>query len=139
MTNSSDEEAINSWITDIRARFPDWNTAAALQRWSSVSDQLQIGQEVTREVIARAPFGVWGDIGVPFAGLLLVPNMKEATVRRIAFEDYPATSTMVDARINSLGSAGEIGLTQKALDPMIEAHASTMHQSLKKRNRPNGD
>ena len=36
---------------------------------------LVVGQPISGIVVARAPFGVWLDIGVPFPALLLVPDM----------------------------------------------------------------
>ena len=119
------EKHQDSWETDIRTRFPDWQTDSGLRRWPDVKDQLWIGQSITGEVIARAPFGVWLDIGVSFPALLLVPNMKEAKVRRIGFDDYPAKETLVDGRINALGDAGEIGVTQHNPDSMIEGENAT--------------
>ena len=114
----------NSWTSDIRKRFPDWKTESAAQRWPEVKAELQIGQSIKGQVIARAPFGVWLDIGVSLPALLLVPNMKDAKVRRIGFEDYPVMDALVDGRINALGNEGEIGVTQQNPDEMIEGQPS---------------
>jgi hypothetical protein len=67
-------------------------------------------------VIARAPFGVWLDIGVPFPALLLVPNMRQAQARRVTFEDYPQMGDEVAGRINALGDRAEIGITQHPIE-----------------------
>ena len=101
-----------SWQEDIRARFPSWLSEGALPNWSAARASLAIGQRVSGVVIARAPFGVWLDIGVPFPALLLVPNMREAGQRRIAFEDYPQAGDGVEGYINALGDRGEIGIAQ---------------------------
>lgn len=102
----------NNWRADIKSRFPDWQTDALIERWPTIRETLSIGQSVSGEVIARAPFGVWLDINVGQPALLLVVNMKDAGVRRIAFDDYPQKGEVVAARINALGETGEIGLTQ---------------------------
>jgi ribosomal protein S1 len=101
------------WRDEIRARFPDWQTDAALARWPEVRSGLRLEQAVSGTVIARAPFGVWLDIGVSLPALLLVPNMAGAKLRRITFEDYPALGVLVDGRINALGDRGEIGVGQE--------------------------
>ena len=103
-----------AWDEDIRARFPDWGTDAALRRWPTVKLELAVGQAVSGEVIARAPFGVWVDIGVSLPALLLVPERTCAHERPIPFEKYPEVGTLVKARVVSLGDRAEIGLSQNA-------------------------
>ncbi|NOT61141.1 MAG: hypothetical protein HOP19_13055 [Acidobacteria bacterium] len=108
----SDELENNDWREEIKSRFPDWQTDVAIERWPAIRKSLSIGQPVSGEVIARAPFGVWVDINVGQPALLIVVNMKDAGMRRIAFDDYPPKGAVVLARINALGEQGEIGLTQ---------------------------
>ncbi len=100
-----------SWSEDIRGRFPDWGTDAAIARWPEVRVLLHIGQQVRGSVIARAPFGIWLDIGVSQAALLLVTEMCGLWSSG-SFEDYPPIGEIVDARIVSLGERGEIALSQ---------------------------
>ena len=83
-----------------------------MQRWTQVREGLEVGQLSTGVVVARAPFGVWVDIGVNFPALLLVPNMAGAKDHPIAFDDYPAIGTRLEACIIALGNRGEIGLMQ---------------------------
>jgi predicted RNA-binding protein with RPS1 domain len=101
-----------AWGEDIRARFPEWGTDAALARWPAIRSRLFIGQVVRGEVIARAPFGVWVDIAAGHPALLLVPEMAGARERRIVFEHYPPLGSTVEARIVALGDRGEIALSQ---------------------------
>lgn len=101
-----------AWREQIRARFPDWGTDAALARWPACRARLAAGQAVRGEVIARAPFGVWVDIATGHPALLLVPEMAGARERPIVFEDYPALGSTVEASIVALGERGEIGLSQ---------------------------
>ena len=64
-----------AWGDDILARFSDWGTGEARPRWPQVRAGLAVGQAVRGEVIARAPFGVWVDIGAGWPALLQVPEM----------------------------------------------------------------
>jgi hypothetical protein len=101
-----------SWDEDIRARFPRWGTEAALIYWPQIRAGLEVGQLARGIVIARAPFGVWLDIGVGQPALLLVPEMREAKVRRLSFEDYPQIGEPVEGHIIALGNRGEISFSQ---------------------------
>lgn len=101
-----------AWEGDIRARFPDWGTDAALARWPEVRARLAVGQAARGDVVARAHFGVWVDIGVGLPALLLVPEMAGACDRPIPFEEYPALGAVVEAHVIWLGDRGEIRLTQ---------------------------
>jgi ribosomal protein S1 len=101
------------WDEDIRARYPDWGTKAALARWPQVREKLRIGQRVRGRVIARAPFGVWLDIDAGHPALLLVPEMKDAKEHRITFDDYPSIGEVVEARIVALSDCAEIALSQR--------------------------
>ncbi len=110
----------SDWDADIRAIFPEWQSDAVAERWPTIKDSLSVGQTVTGKVISRAPFGVWLDISVGQPALLLVVNMEVENNRRIAFKDYPYKGASLTVRINALGDRGEIGLTQKNPDRMIE-------------------
>jgi hypothetical protein len=113
------------WRDHIRTRFPDWGTEEALSDWPELCSRLRVGQPVSGVVVARAPFGVWLDIGFRFPALLLVPRMQGAKERRITFEDYPPLGASVEGRINALGTRGEIGVTQQTPDDMIEGRGIT--------------
>lgn len=43
-----------TWTEEIKSRFPDWGTDAALLRWPSIHQRLSVGQMVRGGVIARA-------------------------------------------------------------------------------------
>ena len=64
-----------SWGSDLLIRFPDWRSDAVLSTWPAVKASISVGQQVSGVVIARAPFGVWLDIGVAFPALLLVRDI----------------------------------------------------------------
>ena len=105
------------WRQQIRDRFPDWLTSAAILRFidaMELDDRPYVGDIVSGEVISRAPFGVWVDIHCGFPALLLVPNMLNAQSSPITFDDFPQLHSVVHAEIVSLGVEGEIGLIQIA-------------------------
>ena len=67
--------------------------------WKLIRDELAIGNNVMGTVICRRPFGVFLDIGYgagAFA-LLLVPDFKDARIRRITFDDFPLVGDSVTA------------------------------------------
>ena len=104
-----------SWEEQLRKRFPDWLTSEGILRFMELTrldDRPYVGDIVSGEVVARAPFGVWVDIDWGFPALMLVVNMLNAGTKSISFDSYPALGTIVYAEINSLGVEGEIGLTQ---------------------------
>ena len=109
---------------DIRARFPDWGTDAVLARWPAIRAELAIGQAVRGEVVCRAPFGVWVDIGVGQPALLRVPEMAGARERPIRFEDYPALGAVVEAWVMWLDDRAEIVLCQHPQVPECSSPVS---------------
>jgi hypothetical protein len=101
-----------SWQEALRLRFPDSGAAAARQQWRSSPPKLAVGQAVEGVVVARAPFGVWLDIGVGHAALLLVTNMDGVRTVRLGFEDYPPLGAHLVGHVYVLGPDAEIGITQ---------------------------
>jgi ribosomal protein S1 len=114
-----------AWGDDIRARFPDWLREAATLRWPDVRARLAVGQQVMGTVIARAPFGVWLDIGVGHPALLRVPEMQYARERRIGFDEYPTIGEIVEAWVIDLADCrAEISLSQRDRNPIPPAESS---------------
>ncbi len=103
-----------TWQEELRLRFPDWGDEAARQRWRSSPPKLAVGQAVEGVVVARAPFGVWLDIGVGHPALLLVTKMGGVRTVRLGFADYPPIDDRLVGRIYVLGPDAEIGITQLA-------------------------
>ena len=98
------------WDTDIRHQFPDWLTSDAILRWLDF-DKPNVGDTFTGTVIARAPFGVWLDIGIGFPALLLAPNMIKSH-RSIESDDYPKIGDAIFTEIIGLSVGAEITLLQ---------------------------
>ena len=103
-----------AWQDDVRVHFPDWATDAALERWAHSRIRLSRGQKIRGYVIARAPFGVWVDIGVDHPALLLVTEMGGAREGHISLDGYPAIGENVDAWISAIGERCEISLSQSS-------------------------
>lgn len=102
------------WRDDLYSRFPEWGTEAAAQRLREVQAQLVVGQPIAGVVVARAPFGVFLDVGVSLPALLLVPEMEGAQQRRIVFDDYPAIGSIVEGRVVGFSESWcEIGVSQR--------------------------
>src|SRR5262249_37091197 len=98
---------------------------AALARWPAAKAGLELGATVCGEVIARAEFGVWLDIGAGHPALLLVPEMADAGVRGIQFEDYPQLGAVVEAHVVWLGDPAEIRLSQNPRTPVGSVEAAS--------------
>lgn len=107
-------------MDDIRCHFPDWKTDHELRRWPDVKHRLQVGQHVSGNVIAHAPFGIWLDIQESWPALMLIHNLRIAHESPIGIEDFPRLGSVVHGRINALGDRGELGLTQLDPDDTVE-------------------
>lgn len=83
--------------------------------WKRIREELSIGNNVLGTVICRRPFGVFLDIGYgagAFA-LLLVPDFKDAKIRRITFDDFPLVGDSVSAWVINIDFENrKIALTQ---------------------------
>jgi hypothetical protein len=102
----------HEWTQEIRTRFPDWKTSDALIRWPTDKARLKIGQQVSGTVIARAPFGVWLDIGAAHPALMEATEMARPGQRPVQSIDWPPTGTNLTATIVALGDKAEIALSQ---------------------------
>ncbi len=115
----------NEWMEEVRAVFPDWQTAEALARWPNSRSRLSVGQQVRGVVIARAPFGVWLDIKAGHPALLHWSQLATRGTKWATFEDYsnhlPALGATVEVRIYMLGDRGEIGVSQQIENPPRKA------------------
>ncbi len=111
-------------MADIRTRFPDWNTDAALGRWAKDREKLVVGQHITGEVVATAPFGIWLDIGVSFPALLHFFSRDDSSDGPLRWEGVDAIGDTVVGRIQGFGHSGEIFISQRDLDNVIDGSAA---------------
>ena len=111
-------------MADIRSRFPDWNTDAALKRWPTEREKLSIGQIVHGTVIANMPAGTWLDIGVSFPALLHFVSRDDSSDGPLRWEGVDAIGDTVIGRIQGFGNRGEIFITQRDPDNVIDSSAA---------------
>ncbi|MFN7334179.1 MAG: hypothetical protein ACK5TC_03880, partial [bacterium] len=91
--------------------------------WKRICDELSIGNNVMGTVICRRPFGVFLDIGygTGACALLLVPDFKDARVRRIQFDDFPQVGDAVAAWVINIDFKNrKIALSQHAQQSITE-------------------
>jgi len=53
-----------NWMADLERRFPNRGTEQAIRQWLADKKKLDIGKEVTGEVVADMGNLIWLDIGV---------------------------------------------------------------------------
>lgn len=78
----------DEWGSLVARRFPPRDPATADAEWEAVKRRLVIGQSVHDEVIARAPFGAWIDIGVGFPAELDIILIEGLTPERYQAGDW---------------------------------------------------
>lgn len=87
--------AYENWRQLLSQRFPHRDSATALPDWDVMKKRLAVGQSVNGEVVSKAQFGAWLDIGVGFPALLLIPNVAGLTPERYHKDDWcPIGSTL---------------------------------------------
>lgn len=104
------------WDKQIKARVPDWTTYEYWRRWNdflSSDRRCYVGDVVSGEVIALAPFGVWVfvECGHPidegFPGLLRKSDMlKNEGNKKLTVKDFPQIGETVHAEINFFEPTG---------------------------------
>ena len=109
-----------SWQSDIRARFPDWQTDEALERWPTERQKLVINQIVEGEIIAVASFGAWLDIGVSFPALLHMTSRDNLGDSPRRCDLVYTIGEMVIVRIQSFGNRGEIYISRRSANGTID-------------------
>jgi ribosomal protein S1 len=106
----------DAWTTDLRARFPDWLTPTALERWPENKIRLNVGQMIRGVVVARAPFGVWLDVDAGHPARLLVHDMAGGQTKPVRFADYPELGATVVVKVIFLDDRrAEIYVSQRQL------------------------
>lgn len=85
----------DAWRRLVAERFPPRTPEESDRDWEALKENLAVGQGVTGEVIARAPFGVWLDIGVGFPAEVDIIVIDDLTPERYRADDWcPIGSTV---------------------------------------------
>lgn len=101
------------WDQRLADRLPRRNDVAANCEWAALKQRLAVGQSITGEVIARAPFGAWVDLGVGFPGLLEIICIADLTPEQYRAGDWCPVGSKVTAFIGGFRDDGhQIGLWQ---------------------------
>jgi ribosomal protein S1 len=111
-----------SVTSDLVELFGDYLASDRESDWSHAKTRLPEGGNVSGEVVARYPFGVFVDIGVGFPALLEVIQFEDARERRYAsLEEYPSIGSTVSARVVAFSDRSrQVGLTQLKPHPYLD-------------------
>jgi ribosomal protein S1 len=110
-------DSYETWQRRLAERFPDRDSPERIAEWSAFRQRLNVGDRVDGQVIARAHFGAWIDIGAGIPALLEIINIEGLTPERYRKGDWcvPGQSLSVFIRyINDEPRA--IALSTKPLD-----------------------
>ncbi len=85
------------WKKALCKRFPHRLESDVAMDWERVKVRLSVGAEVTGEVVARAPFGAWLDIGIGFPALLEIIELTDLTHEAYRIGDWCPLGSQVCA------------------------------------------
>jgi ribosomal protein S1 len=101
------------WRTRLRERFPPQHPGAAQREWEQAKARLTVGQSVSGDVVAKAHFGAWIDIGVGFPALLEIVFIDGLTPERYHADDWCPIGSRVSATVSGFNDpARQVGLRQ---------------------------
>jgi hypothetical protein len=82
-------------------------------RWAKLLARMRVGELVTGEVIVKAHFGAWLDIGVGFPALIELPFIRGLTPDAYAADDWCPLGSLLHARVlGFVTSAPQVRLAQ---------------------------
>ncbi len=84
-------------------RFPKRDGDVAEQEWSAIKCRISVNQAVVGKVIARAPYGLWIDIGVGFPCLIETDCISGFTPEKYLERDWYPVGIDVHAFVASFG------------------------------------
>ena len=88
----------DGWQKQLAPHLQRWDRDVD-ERWMALVARLHVGELATGEVIAKAHFGAWLDIGVGFPALLELPYIRGLTPDRYRADDWCPLGSVLDARI----------------------------------------
>jgi len=98
-------------MADLERRFPNRGTEQAIRQWLADKKKLDIGKEVTGEVVADMGNLIWLDIGVSRPAHLNREDTCEGPPR---MKDNPPIGTKLVCRISQIGDSF-IAVTQREI------------------------
>ncbi|MEC7290429.1 MAG: S1 RNA-binding domain-containing protein [Pseudomonadota bacterium] len=91
-----------NWSDEIERIFGGYLSEDKSQEWSRVKDQLKQNEIVSGVVVAKAPFGLWVDIGVKFPALIEVIVLSGVDYETYLDEKYFTVGSEVKAKISGV-------------------------------------
>jgi hypothetical protein len=107
------------WQTELAPYLQRWSTDVD-SRWSALITRLHVGELVTGEVIVKAHFGAWVDIGVGFPALIELPYIRGLTPERYRDDDWCSRGSTLHARVLSFTTS----LNQVRLAQVRQLHST---------------
>lgn len=106
---------MDSDLSQLPVVFDDYLSMQTQQEWEVAKTTLQCGVEVSGKVVARAPFGIFLDIGAGFPALIRVVDLRNADVTAYtSMEMYPAVGSQATGIIIGFNDRNrQIELTQQ--------------------------
>jgi hypothetical protein len=121
--NTIDEKGgeLMDWWKAVCERFPKRAESDQSRDWEQVKARLAVGDEVSGEVIARAPFGAWLDIGVGFPALLEIVEIDGLTPEASRAGDWCPVGSRISAWVTRFRDDNrQVYLSQRRV-PLVRA------------------
>jgi ribosomal protein S1 len=110
---------LDDWDKYVGSAFPD-HLKKDRRSWLAAITGIELGDEVSGRIVARAPFGIWIDIGVGYPALLEIIMIKDFDREQyFGGNDYPV-GTEINATVRGFGEEDQqIYLEQFPFDNYI--------------------
>jgi hypothetical protein len=109
-----------NWHSEIKRIFGDYESPELDSAWQAVVQTLNLGQSVTGEVVARAHYGAWIDLGVGFPALLQIVMMRDMDRETYVADEWCPVGSQIEAQVRILNER-QIGLEQFPFDEHLRA------------------
>lgn len=89
------------------------------EQWKRMKGKLKVGAHAIGKVVRVKTFGCLIDLGEPFTGVLLAPNMIQKEDRQLHVSDYPKPGSRIDVTIIGFNESRRqlsLSLTRRNID-----------------------
>ena len=117
-----------NWRNEIERTFGDYESPELESAWQAVIQSLKLGQSGTGEVVARAPYGAWIDLGVGFPALLQIIMMRDMDHETYLADEWCPVGSQVEAQVRILNDR-QIGLEQFPFDVYLRAKSELFKEN----------
>ena len=91
-----------NWSEVIKEIFGDFESEERSDDWEKVKASLKKDEEVSGTVVARAPFGVWLDLGVGFPALIETIVITGMDRNMYEEDNYCPVGSIVRAKVSGI-------------------------------------